>query len=74
MRIPHIDPQIRLVYTTRQAIHALQIAAGTWYRYTRHLGIRGQRRNGSNAVWWTYEQLMEVFQAMLWERMKRGRF
>jgi hypothetical protein len=73
MRVPHLDPVRRYAYTTRQAIHALQIAVGTWYRYTRLLGLRGQRRNGSNAVWWTYEQVALIFQAMAQEKIKRGR-
>jgi hypothetical protein len=73
MRIPHLDPVKRVVFTTRQAINALQIAVGTWYRYTRRLGLRGKRRNGSNAVWWEYEQVMAVFRAMVEARMKRGR-
>ena len=72
MRIPNIDPVERYVYTTRQAIKALQVSPHTFYKYARRLGFKGAIKSGSNIKWYTYDQLGMIFQAMVQAHMKRG--
>ena len=74
MRIPSVDPVRRYAYTTSQAINALQIGSGTWYTYSKRLGLTGKKRNASCAIWWTYDQVAMVFEAICMERMRRGTF
>ena len=74
MRIPLLDPQQRLVYTTCQAINALQIAVGTWYKYAKLVGVEPVKRMGSWSKWYTHDQVMQVWECIVQTRMSRGQF
>jgi hypothetical protein len=71
--VPDIDPQVRLVYKTRQAIAALQISSRTWSTYIKRLGLKGARKNGSIAKWYTYDQVIAVWEAMVREHILKVR-
>ena len=57
-------PKDRVVYTSTQGIHALQISSATFYRHVRKLGMRPRRKYKSNARWWTYDDLLRLLNSV----------
>jgi len=53
-----------IVYTSTQAINALQISSATFYRHVRKLGMRSRRKYKSNARWWTYDDLLRLLNSV----------
>jgi hypothetical protein len=58
------SPKDRAVYTSTQAIQALQISSATFYRHVRKLRIRPRRKYKSNARWWTYDDLLRLLNSV----------
>jgi hypothetical protein len=56
----NLNPQNQVIYTTRQAIRALQTTNTTFYRKIRRLGIKPLKKRGSNARWYSYQTLMTI--------------
>jgi len=57
-------PKDRVVYTSTQGIHALQVSSATFYRHVRKLGMRPRRKYKSNARWWTYDDLLQLLNSV----------
>ena len=53
-------PKDRVVFTSTQAIGALQVSSATFYRHVRELGMRPRRKCKSNARWWNYDDLLRL--------------
>lgn len=57
-------PKERVVYTSTQGIHALQVSSATFYRHVRKLRMRPRKKYKSNARWWTYDDLLRVLNSV----------
>ena len=76
------SPKERVVYTSTQGIHALQVSSATFYRHIRKLQMRPRHKYKSNARWWTYDDLLRLLnsvyptaeeRAELFFRMREGK-
>jgi hypothetical protein len=52
------SPREQVVFSSTQAISALQISSATFYRHVRKLQLRPRKKYKSNARWWTYDDLL----------------
>ena len=58
------SPKDRVVYTSTQGIHALQVSSATFYRHVRKLGMRPRKKYKSNARWWTYDDFLTLLNSV----------
>ena len=75
-------PKERVVYSSTQGIHALQVSSASFYRHVRKLEMRPRRKYKSNARWWSYDDLLRLLnsvyptveeRAELFFRMREGK-
>ena len=75
-------PKERVVYTSSQGIHALQVSSATFYRHLKKLQMQPRKKYKSNARWWTYDDLLRLLnsvyptvqeRAELFFRMREGK-
>ena len=52
------------MYTSTQAIGALQVSSATFYRHVRELGMCPRKKYKSNARWWTYDDLLRLLNSV----------
>ena len=57
-------PKDRVVFTSTQGIHALQVSSATFYRHVRKLGMRPRRKYKANARFWTYDDLLRLLNSV----------
>jgi hypothetical protein len=57
-------PKDRVVFTSTQAISALQVSSATFYRHVTKLQMRPRRKYKSNARWWTYDDLLTLLNSV----------
>jgi len=57
-------PKDRVVFTSTQGIHALQVSSATFYRHVRKLEILSRKKYRSNARWWTYDDLLKLLNSV----------
>jgi hypothetical protein len=76
------SPKERVVFTSTQGIHALQVSSATFYRHVRKLQLRPRKKCRSNARWWTYDDLLRLLnsvyptieeRAEMYFRMRQGK-
>ena len=58
------SPKDRVVFTSTQGIHALQVSSATFYRHVRKLQMRPRKKYKSNARWWTYDDLLRLLNSV----------
>jgi hypothetical protein len=58
------SPKDRVVFTSTQGIHALQVSSATFYRHIRKLQLRPRKKYKSNARWWTYDDLLRLLNSV----------
>ena len=64
-KTPRIEgPTERVVFTSTQGIHALQVSSATFYRHVRKLQMRPRKKYKSNARWWTYDDLLRLLNSV----------
>jgi len=57
-------PKERVVFTSTQAISALQVSSATFYRHVRKLQMQPRHKYKSNARWWTYDDLLRLLNSV----------
>ena len=58
------SPKDRIVYTSTQAIGVLQVSSATFYRHIKKLRMRPRKKYWSNALWWTYDDLLRLLECV----------
>jgi len=57
-------PKEQVIYTSTQAIGALQVSSATFYRHIKKLRMRPRKKYRSNARWWTYDDLLRLLDSV----------
>jgi hypothetical protein len=58
------SPKARVIFTSTQGIHALQVSSATFYRHVKKLGMRPRRKYKTNARFWTYDDLLRLLNSV----------
>ena len=57
-------PKERVVFTSTQAISALQVSSATFYRHVRKLGMKPRKKYRTNSRYWLYDDLLHLLNSI----------